>query len=411
MKNIISFLVAFAVVVALVIGVVYFVFSKQNFLPWDQLHQEEYLQEPLVIDSSSFEDGSLVVTETDVAYQSLAEVVNEENREKVVVIANYFNDIQKPRFMTLSPYGDIVVSDIKTNEVYAIIDEDGDFKGDTKITIISNLNNPHGVLFHNGDLYIAETDKVRVLRGVDSQYRYNGNDVLISGLSDVSGHFTRTIQIIDNKLYVSIGSSCNACIERDDNRASILRYDLNGTNREVYASGLRNTVGFIQSPFDGQLYGLDNGRDWLGDRLPPEELNIIQKGHYGWPYCYGDKVRDDSIEGSFDCESTQPPLWLLPAHVAPFGLRFYQGEMFSEFNGDLLIAQHGSWNATSPVGYKVSRLDFDEQNKPTEAFDFLDVFLSGDTVKGRPVDILIGTKGEVYVTDDFAGRIYVMYKQ
>jgi glucose/arabinose dehydrogenase len=421
MQRIIALIISLGVVVGALLALAYFFFSQSYFLPWNQKPNYTFLDQPLsVTQQEDFEidptvQGSLedqiVIQQVDVDYTDIDSALQEEVAPETIV-ANFYDKLQKPRGMTLSPYGDLVVGDIKSDAVYVLIDEDGDFTADTKITLIDGLNNPHSVFFYGKDLYIGETDKVRVLYNVYEGYGFDANRVIIDNLTDASGHFTRTVRVIDDKLYVSVGSSCNTCIESNENRATVLRYNLDGTGKEIFAQGLRNTVDFEKSPFDGKIYGVENGRDWLGDLLPAEEVNVLTQGsHYGWPFCYSNQVYDEEFGGDFDCSRTQGPVWEMQAHTAPLGITFYNGNMFPEWYGDALITQHGSWNSTVPVGYKVERLDFDEQNNIIGQEDLLTIFLRGETVRGRPVDVLVGSKGEIYFSDDFAGRIYVMYKQ
>ncbi len=423
MKKILALSVAIILVAGGIGVALYFFASEFFFLPWNQKPDYTYIEESATIQESGlYEDfvidpsveGSLEdqVVAREVTDEMKTEQEGDSNREPETIVANFFSDLEKPRMMALSPYGDVVISDIKTQAVYALIDADGDYRAEKRITIIDKLNNPHGLAFHGNDLYIAETDKVRVLRNVRQGYGFDKNEVIISNLTDASGHFTRTIRIHDDMLYLTAGSSCNACVEKNENRAAWIRFTLEGKEKTILARGLRNTVGFVRSPYTGEWYGVDNGRDWLGDLLPPEEINVLREGaHYGWPFCYGDAIRDSSIPGTFDCATTETPFWQMAAHTAPLGIVFYTGEMFPEYKGDLLIAQHGSWNSTKPVGYKVVRIDLNEQEQPQGEHTFLDIFLTGQTVKGRPVDVLVGRRGEVYISDDFAGRVYVMYKQ
>lgn len=423
MKKTLPLIIAGILVLGGIGATLYFFASELFFLPWSQQPDYTYIEESTVIQSDDvYEDfvidpsveGSL---EEQVVAREITEDIQESEesnvqREPETIVANFFSDLEKPRMMVMSPYGDVIVSDIKTQAVYALIDADGDYRAEKRITIIDKLNNPHGLAFHAHDLYIAETDKVRVLRNVRQGYGFDKNEIIISNLTDASGHFTRTIRIHDDMLYLTAGSSCNACVEKNENRAAWIRFTLDGKEKTILAQGLRNTVGFVRSPYTGEWYGVDNGRDWLGDILPPEEVNILREGaHYGWPFCYGEGIRDTSVAGTFDCTTTVNPVWQMGAHTAPLGLALYTGEMFPEYKGDLLIAQHGSWNSTKPVGYKVVRIDMNDQGQPQSEYTFLDIFLSGQTVKGRPVDVLVGTKGEIYITDDFAGRVYVMYKQ
>jgi glucose/arabinose dehydrogenase len=220
----------------------------------------------------------------------------------------------------------------------------------------------------------------------------------------VGRHFTRTIKIIKGKLYTSVGSSCDTCRESDEMRATLLVSDTDGKNLRVFARGLRNTVFFVEGP-DGKIWGTDMGRDFLGDNLPPDDINIIEDGKdYGWPFCYGEMVRDSHFEAGQDpdyCTNTTPPVFAFPAHVAPLGLTFMEG--------DLLVALHGSWNSSTPVGYKVVKLDVNARSV-SNIQDFITGFIKGNEVLGRPVDLAIDKKGRLFISDDKAGLIYIVTK-
>jgi glucose/arabinose dehydrogenase len=206
-------------------------------------------------------------------------------------------------------------------------------------------------------------------------------------------------------MYVSVGSSCNACLETDERRAAIMKCALDGTNCRLYAKGLRNAVGFVFH--QNQMYATDNGRDLLGNDIPPEEVNVVQEGRdYGWPLCFGSRIHDANFDRKLyarnPCENTAPPLVQMQAHSAPLGLSFYTGGGFpEEYRGDLFVAFHGSWNRDEPTGYKIARIDF-----PSLAVsDFASGWLQLALVAGRPVDI-IEVNGSLYVSDDSAGKIY-----
>jgi glucose/arabinose dehydrogenase len=235
-------------------------------------------------------------------------------------------------------------------------------------------------------------------------------ETVISGLPS-GGHGTRTIGFgPDGKLYLAIGSSCNVCEEDDERRAAILRFNADGSDQELYASGLRNTVGFTWNPMNGELWGVDNGRDGLGDDLPPEEVNnILQGKNYGWPYCYGSwqvdpEFEDDRQQARF-CEATEPPLVEMQAHSAPLGLRFLSDPAWpAAWQGNLFIAFHGSWNRSVPTGYKVVRVD-----REGRVEDFITGWLDEDSgdAWGRPVDILFANN-RMYISDDSSGSIYMV---
>ncbi|MHB8791804.1 MAG: PQQ-dependent sugar dehydrogenase [Thermoleophilia bacterium] len=277
------------------------------------------------------------------------------------------------------------------------------------ITIVSGLSRPSGIAFHDGAVWVAEVTKV-------TRYPYNGNGSVGDGETVISslpsgGHGTRTIGFgPDGKLYLAIGSSCNVCEEDDERRAAILRFNADGSGEELFASGLRNTVGFTWNPETGDLWGVDNGRDGLGDDLPPEEVNIILQGkNYGWPYCYGSwqvnpEFVDDRQRARF-CEATEPPSVEMQAHSAPLGLRFLSDPAWpAAWQGNLFIAFHGSWNRSEPTGYKVVRVD-----REGRVSDFITGWLDEATGEawGRPVDILFANN-RMYISDDSSGSIYTV---
>ena len=227
------------------------------------------------------------------------------------------------------------------------------------------------------------------------------------------GHWTRTLRIRDNKLYISIGSSCNVCIEEDERRAAIMECSIDG-KCEIFAKGLRNAVGFTFHPETGKIYATENSRDWLGDDLPPDEINIIEKGkNYGWPICYGKNVHDtDFDKNTYIRNPCMEPFEMqsfiyIQAHSAPLGLAFNFGNNFpSEYKGNLFVAYHGSWNRKVPTGYKIVRID----TKTKQIHDFATGWLTEENkVLGRPVDIIFDKEGIMYISDDNAGLIYSVY--
>jgi glucose/arabinose dehydrogenase len=276
--------------------------------------------------------------------------------------------------------------------------------------VFRGLNNPHGLAVdpeRGMTLYIAEENKI------SRAYLYSDGPIeTVAALPAAGRHYTRTLGFgPDGKLYVSIGSTCDVCVEKDPEIAAIISMNADGSDRQIVARGLRNSVFFDWNYVTGDLYATDMGRDQLGDDLPPEEVNIIRQGnHYGWPFCYGDRVRDISFQRSteFDCSETVAPHLTMPAHIAPLGLTFIPEEGWpEEYWYDLLVAQHGSWNSTSKVGYKVVRLPLDAQgNSEGPAVDFVSGWLSGNTVYGRPVDVMAVPGGTLYITDDKAGVVY-----
>lgn len=225
-------------------------------------------------------------------------------------------------------------------------------------------------------------------------------------------HFSRSIGFgPDGKLYVSIGSSCNVCIEKDPRRAKIYVSNPDGTDVRQFASGLRNSVFFTWHPKTREMWATDMGRDLLGDNIPPEEVNILRDGgFYGWPYCYGANVNDRSFDSSDTaqkkCAESIPPHITFQAHSAPLGLTFIPDSWPKAYRGDVLVSYHGSWNRSEPTGYKIVRFDLDSAFQNTQESDFLTGFLQGGGAIGRPVDVLFDAKGILYISDDKSGVIY-----
>lgn len=315
-----------------------------------------------------------------------------------------------PRVLQFDPEGNLLVTSTNKGKLLVLPDKDKDGKADDVIEVLGNLNKPHGIDFDSGYLYLAETDKV-------SRYNYDSQnyiarfDKVLFELPAGGRHFTRTLKVKDGKIYVSVGSSCDTCVESDWRRAAILVSDINGNNLRVFAKGLRNTVFFVFDS-DGRMWGLDMGRDNLGDELPPDELNLIEEGKdYGWPWCFGNQVVDGkftSTNESVDCFQTQAPVYNIPAHSAPLGLAFIDsGSILSGDEGNLLVALHGSWNRSTPRGYEIIKLNFFAQSI-SSTDSFIAGWLKDSDVLGRPVDLIFDNRGNLYVSDDYAGVVYIL---
>jgi len=312
-----------------------------------------------------------------------------------------------PRFMEFKD-DNLFLSVSKQGKVVAMPDKNKDNKADEIIEVINDLNNPHGLAFYQDWLYIAEEDKIIRIKDLNNDliYELESKEIVVDNLPE-GGHWTRTIKIFDNNLYISIGSGCNVCEEKDERRASILKCTIEGKNCKVFASGTRNAVGFVFHPSTNEIYATENSRDLLGENIPPDEINIIKEGKdYGWPYCYANNIPDPfgiDIPGSL-CLGREPSFVNLQAHSAPLGLTFYNSKQFpKEFQGDLFVAYHGSWNRKIPTGYKIVVIDL--ETKQVE--DFATGWLTDDSkVLGRPVDVIVDTEGSMFVSDDNAGLIY-----
>jgi glucose/arabinose dehydrogenase len=250
----------------------------------------------------------------------------------------------------------------------------------------------------------------------DSSTGKASNKKVLFSLPGGGLHFSRTVGIgPDKKLYVAIGSSCNVCIEKDERRSAILQSDLDGKNVHVFAKGLRNTV-FFTWDASGTMWGNDMGRDNLGDDTPPDEINKIESGkNYGWPYCYGENMHDEEFDnknGDVAVDNVCEALGMVgstinhPAHSAPLGIAIIPSTWPQEYQGDMLVAYHGSWNRTTPTGYKIVRIKRNALGQSEGIEDFISGWLSSGGTLGRPVDVVFSSNGDAYITDDKAGNVY-----
>ena len=327
-------------------------------------------------------------------------------------VAEYASGLPNARFLRFTPTGDLLVSQPRAGHVSLLErDANADGRADGTRVLIGDLNRPHGLELHDGWLYIAEMDAIGRVRFDAAARRLLGEyERIATGLPSGGNHWSRTVRIgPDGMLYVSVGSSCNVCEERDPRRAAILRFQADGSEPELYATGLRNAVGFDWRPGTRELFATDNGRDLLGDNFPPCELNRVERGgFYGWPFANGDRVPDPDLGAGNEerIESSIPPVHGFAAHTAPLGITFLREESTPpELVGSALVALHGSWNRTEKDGYKVVSLHWAEDGSIRER-DFLVGFEVDEDVIGRPVDVAQGPDGMIYVSDDFAGMVY-----
>ncbi len=321
---------------------------------------------------------------------------------------NYPGPNRAVRFMEF--YKDVLFASIPSaGVIVALPDKNKDGKADEVVKVIENLNRPHGIAFKDDYMYVANEDSIIKVKINDNLKADISTKEYFIDLPS-GGHWTRTIRIKDNNLYVSIGSSCNVCIEDDERRAAILKCDLSG-NCNIFAKGIRNAVGFVLNPETSDIYATENSRDYLGDDLPPDEIDIIKEGkHYGWPICYGKNIHDTDFDKNTyirnPCmEPFEMPSFIdIPAHSAPLGLAFNLGDNFpEEYKGGLFVAYHGSWNRKEKTGYKIVSIDINSKG----ISDFATGWLTEDgQVLGRPVDVIFDKEGIMYVSDDNAGVIY-----
>lgn len=339
-----------------------------------------------------------------------------------VSISVFASGLGQARDLTFDPDGTLLVSVPKSGTVLALPDEDGDHVSDRTDTILANLNKPHGIAFHcsagvdSCALYVAEEHRV-VLYDYVPESRVTSPVQILVDLPSGLGHETRSLLFLpDGRFLISVGSSCNVCEEGDGRRASILVSNSDGTETRPYATGLRNAVFMALRPGTDEVWATEMGRDLLGDDVPPDEINVITDGGmYGWPFCYGQAVRDATFRGSEEHPCGQPAKVDLQAHSAPLGLAFIPDSWPEEYRGDLLVSFHGSWNRTVPTGYKVVRVRLAPDGTVEGVEDFITGWLrGGDDALGRPVDLLFAPEGDaagapdgaLYLSDDRAGVIY-----
>lgn len=324
-----------------------------------------------------------------------------------VKVSVFASGMEGARFMAENSDGVLFLSVPSDGTVLALPDKDKDGTVDEVIVYARGLKRPHGLAFRNGELLVAEAGSVVSLKDDDNDLKADSKRIITDDVPSGGGHWTRTIVIgPDNAIYLAAGSSCNACVEEDTRRAGVTRFA--DSKAELFAKGLRNTVGLEFHPTTGKLWGVDNGRDMLGDEIPPEEVNLIEQGKdYGWPYCYGNNIPDPELGSAERCQKTTPPEVEMQAHSAPLGVAFGHGLKFPNMiENSLIIAFHGSWNRSVPTGYKVVALPFNDIGMPAgKPFDVIS-WHTGKETWGRPVDVLAGRDGAMYVSDDEAGAVY-----
>ena len=319
----------------------------------------------------------------------------------------YASGIANARSLRIGDKGTVFVSNRQLDKVYAIAERNG--KRETKV-IASGLDRPNGLAFHSGTLYIGEGTKISKLEKIEDSLDNPGKPTVIySELPNQQSHGWRYIAIgPDNKLYINVGAPCNIC-EPPETNAQIRRINLDGSGAEVFARGVRNSVGFDWHPITKDFYFTDNGRDWLSEDLPEDELNRVTKvgQHFGFPYCHQGNFTDRDVGWGRSCNEFTPPVALIGPHSAALGMRFYTGTMFPrEYRNAIFIARHGSWNRTKKIGGDiiVAKLNVDGTVKSVEPF--ITGFLHNNEYWGRPVDVHVMKDGSMLISDDYAGAVY-----
>jgi glucose/arabinose dehydrogenase len=326
----------------------------------------------------------------------------------------FASNVGQARFMAVRPSDGMLFVADGNGRILALPDANHDGKADNVAVFANGLNEPSSIAFYQDWMYVGETDKVSRFSAPSGALQPHGaKEVIVPNLPSATDHWTRTVAFgPDGKLYLAIGSSCNVCIEKDERRAAISVYDPDGKNGRLFATGLRNAVGFTWQPGTSQMWATVNGRDSIGDEIPPDDLRAVKDGtFYGWPYCYNGPTPNPEFKDPSKCANVPPDEVALPAHSAALGITF--GNQFSApqpYKESIYIAYHGSWNRTVKTGYKVVRVPM-VNGKPGKPEDFAWGWLPGSAddpgqVWGRPVGVTVGSDGALYVTDDSKGRVY-----
>jgi glucose/arabinose dehydrogenase len=334
----------------------------------------------------------------------------------------YAENLTYARSMALSPNGTLFVGTRRPFEtldspngsaLYAIVDKNNNNRAEkSEISVIAEgLNNPNGVAFKDGSLYVAEINRIIRFDDVEGQRNSPKEPVTIKELPQYIMHGWRYIGFgPDGKLYVAMGANCNVCHHEDELNATIVRMNPDGSDMEIFAKGVRNSVGFDWDPATGELWFTDNGRDLLGNDVPSDELNHapMQGLNFGFPVCHSGSIPDPDLgsDKNYTCNTMVPPAWMMGPHVAPLGMRFYTGTQFPEkYRGQIFIAEHGSWNRDAPIGYRLAMVRL-QNNTAIGQEIFAEGWLQNETVWGRPVDVQPLKDGSMLVSDDMNSVIY-----
>lgn len=324
----------------------------------------------------------------------------------------YAEDVDNARSMCLSPSGTLFVGTRSKGNVYALRDTDGDMKADRQYILAKGLKLPNGVAFRDGDLYVAEVSRILKFENIEEKLENPGEPVVVYDQYPTDTHHGWKYIAFgpDGKLYVPVGAPCNICESENEVYNTITRMNPDGTGMEIVQRGIRNTVGFTWHPESGELWFTDNGRDWMGDDQPADELNHAPRDnmHFGYPYCHEGDLPDPEFGDQRSCSEFTPPVQKLGPHVAALGLEFYTPTQFPEkYRGQVLIAEHGSWNRKNKIGYRIMMVTLDG-DQATGYEPFAEGWLNeknGD-VWGRPVDLEFLPDGSMLVSDDYADVIY-----
>lgn len=317
------------------------------------------------------------------------------------------------RGLALGKNGTVFAGSKDEGKVYAITEAGGSRQVKT---IANGLNLPLGVAFRDGALYVSAVNRILRFDDIEAKLDQPGKPAVVTDLYPEEKHHGGKFIAFgpDNLLYVPVGAPCNTCEPDPDKFALISRITPEGTGYEVFARGVRNTVGFDWHPETKELWFTDNGRDWMGDNMPSDELNRAPKKdmHFGYPYCHAGDILDPKYGAKRDCSKFIPPAAKFDPHVAALGMRFYTGKMFpAEYRNSIFVAEHGSWNRRNKIGYRLKLVRI-KNNKVVKQEVFAEGWLEKENIWGRPVDVLVMPDGALLVSDDYAGVIYrISYKK
>ncbi len=319
--------------------------------------------------------------------------------------------VPNARAMTWGAAGTLFVGSTSAGKVYALTLPPPGAKGEAAMHVVaSGLREPAGVAFRDGALYVSAVSRILRFDDIERRLADPPQPVVVSDRFPTDGHHGRKFIAFgpDGKLYVPVGAPCNICEPDPDRYANIMRMNRDGSGLEVYARGLRNSVGFDWDPRTKALWFTSNGRDWMGDDMPPDTLHHAPRAglHFGFPYCHGGTIPDPEFGTMRACREFTPPAQNLDPHVAPLGMRFYTGAQFpAAYRNRIFIAEHGSWNRSRKIGYRVTMVTL-EGDKAVRYEPFAEGWLQGESAWGRPADVLVAPDGSLLVSDDHAGAIY-----
>ena len=304
--------------------------------------------------------------------------------------------------------GVLFVGSMGASKVYAV-EPASDGNPPNVVVVADRLFMPSGIALHEGDLYVAALNRILRFDDILTTYKSSPEPTIVSDKLPKDRHHGWKYLSVgpDNHLYFNVGAPCNICKRQNEIYASIVRMDIATGETSVYAHGVRNSVGFDWHPQSGQMWFSDNGADMLGDDIPAEEINVVTEAgqHFGYPYVHQGDILDRTHGKGISPEDYSPPTVMIQAHAAAIGIGFYTGDQFpKKYHHALFIAEHGSWNRSSKVGYRVSAVYFDDNGAVYEPF--VDQWLSGEQVSGRPADVLMSRSGALLISDDYGGRIY-----